>query len=160
LGIHRKTGEAYPFVDPLSLRPVGLSQLDDLDYAGTFERVSAEQIADTLARLMESRERRDEQRDANKGIIARLRTRIPIRDVVAEFVQLDEKGRGHCPWHKPDRHSSFSVNDEAGYFFCFHEWKGGDVVEFLRRAKGTTTSEAVRELAQRYLTEADSGSGN
>jgi hypothetical protein len=130
-----------------------------LEYLMTFERVRAEEVADTLARLIESRQRTEAASQATYGPIARLKQRLPIRQLVARYVDLNEAGRGPCPWHQPDRHSSFAVNDEGSYFFCFHEWKGGDVVEFYRRIHEITTAEAVKQLNQRFPEEPGDGTG-
>ena len=76
---------------------------------------------------------------------------------VSEYVELDARGRGSCPFHPPDQHPSFAVNREEGYWVCFHEtnpqtghYLGGDAIEFYRRLKGLTFREAVRELADQY----------
>ncbi len=76
---------------------------------------------------------------------------------VSQYVELDARGRGSCPFHPPDRHPSFAVNREEGYWVCFHEtnpqtghYLGGDAIEFYRQLKGMSFKEAVRELAQQY----------
>ena len=47
----------------------------------------------------------------------------PSRALVdgAKFVELDERGRGHCPLHPPDHNPSFVVDRERGHWTCFHE---------------------------------------
>ncbi len=76
---------------------------------------------------------------------------------VSQYVELDAPGRGSCPFHPADRHPSFAVNREEGYWVCFHEtnprtghYLGGDAIEFYRRLKGLSFKEAVRELAEEY----------
>lgn len=80
-----------------------------------------------------------------------------LYDFVSQYVDLDEHGRGSCPFHPPDRHPSFAVNREAGYWVCFHEvnpetghYLGGDAIEFYRRLRGLDFGETVTELAHRY----------
>ncbi len=74
---------------------------------------------------------------------------------VSQYVDLDATSRGSCPWHPPDRHPSFAVNREEGYWVCSHEtnprtghYLAGDAIEFYRRLKGLSFKEAVRELAE------------
>jgi DNA primase len=76
-------------------------------------------------------------------------------DFISRFVELDEQGRGHCPFHPPDVHPSFAVNRRLGHWVCFHElnprtgrYTGGDVIEFYRRLQGLSHKDAVRELRQ------------
>ncbi len=78
---------------------------------------------------------------------------------VSQYVELDAPGRGSCPFHPADRHPSFAVNREEGYWVCFHEtnpetghYLGGDAIEFYRRLKDLSFKEAVRELADQYGT--------
>jgi DNA primase len=69
-------------------------------------------------------------------------------------VTANEAGRRSCPFQPPDRHPSFAVNRELGYWVCFHQinpqtgrYLGGDAIEFYRRLKGLGFKEAVHELA-------------
>ena len=80
-----------------------------------------------------------------------------LYDFVSQYVDLDERGRGSCPFHPPDRHPSFAVNREEGYWVCFHEvnpetgrYLGGDAIEFYRRLRGLDFGETVTVLAQQY----------
>ena len=44
---------------------------------------------------------------------------------ISQFVDLDDKGRGHCPFHPPDLHPSFAVNRQEDYWVDFHDQTGG-----------------------------------
>ena len=50
-----------------------------------------------------------------------LRSRVPIEEVVAEYVPLKQKGRrlwGCCPFHS-EKTASFSVDTETQFYYCF-----------------------------------------
>jgi DNA primase len=76
---------------------------------------------------------------------------------ISQFVELDAKGRGHCPLHLPDSNPSFIFDRQSGHFTCFHEvdprtgrYLGGDVIEFYRRLRGLSYRETIRELGALY----------
>ena len=169
LGVHQEAGRAFGFLEPETLRLVGLDSLSQLDYICSFERLPAARVAELLADLMDElrRKGRDLGRELverppptsppNGGLIAEIKSRIgDIYDFIGQYVPLDERGRGPCPFHPPDRHPSFAVNREGGYWVDFHEvnsrtgrYVGGDAIEFYRRLRGLDHRGAVRELAER-----------
>jgi hypothetical protein len=168
LGVHQLSGERYPFVDPVSLRPVSQTTEGTIDYLGEAERVSAAQAAEQLATMLEERKRPPRRPPAvvdgqggaqsDRVTIAQLKERIgdPYA-FIAQYVELDEAGRGSCPLHPPDVHPSFAVDRSAGYWVCFHEvnpktgkYLGGDAVEFYRRLRGLDHRGAIRELVALY----------
>lgn len=65
---------------------------------------------------------------------------------ISQFVDLDERGRGHCPFHPPDRHPSSVVNRRENYWVDFHDMSGGDATAFYRRLRGIDFLQAVGEL--------------
>jgi hypothetical protein len=166
LGVHQVSGQRYGFLDPAQLKPVGRSLIDQLDYLLTFQVYSIHRVAEALAVLMREAQPpiqepfdktragamlRDDKLEALKLAIGDLYT------FVSRYVELDAKGRGSCPFHPPDRHPSFAVNREEGYWVCFHEtnpqtgrYLGGDAIEFYQRLKDLSFKEAVRELAEQY----------
>jgi hypothetical protein len=166
LGVHRLSGERYFFLDPVRLTPVGSSLTDQLDYLMTFEVNSMHRVDETLAMLIAQAPEPNQPQDkpAQTGVMVgedRVEAlKAAIGDVyafVSQYVQLDAKGRGSCPFHPPDRHPSFAVNREEGYWVCFHEtnpdtgrFLGGDAIEFYRRLKGLRFKQAMRELAEQY----------
>jgi hypothetical protein len=173
LGIHRRTGQRYPFVEADTLRPVSTSVAGTLDYLAAATRVTANQAAEQLALLLEERIHpalpvkhaepesvpSADTPEAGRSTIARLKERIgDLYGFVSQFIELDAAGRGHCPFHPPDHHPSFVVNRQGGYWIDFHvvdprtgRYAGGDAIEFYRRLHGLSYKDAVRELAQRYL---------
>ena len=80
-----------------------------------------------------------------------LRSRVDIVDVVAEYVELKQKGRrfwGRCPFHG-EKTPSFSVDSEAQMFYCFGCHKGGTVINFVMEIERMEFMEAVKLLAER-----------
>ena len=86
--------------------------------------------------------------------MAGLKDRIgDLRTFVSQYVQLDDAGRGPCPFHPPDKNPSFAVHPD-GFWVCFHEVNpstgkqlGGDAIDFYRRLKGLSYRDAIKDLA-------------
>lgn len=170
LGIHRMTGRRYPFVDPISLQPVSTSIGGTIDYLGQAQRITTAQAAEQLASLFDETRRSvaashhpEPLRPPRSPILSRspieqMKDRIgDLHVFVGQYVELDSQGRGSCPFHPPDRHPSFAVDRERGFWTCFHEvnpktgrYIGGDAIEFYRRLKGLSYKEALRELGRLY----------
>lgn len=82
-------------------------------------------------------------------VIAEIRDRADIVEVVGRYVQLKRAGTNHkglCPFHE-EKTPSFNVNPVRQFFHCFGCQATGDVFDFLMRAEGRTFIEAVEELA-------------
>src|SRR5262249_22229343 len=58
------------------------------------------------------------------------------------------KKNAHCPFHKPDKHPSFSVFEKNGaYYWKCHAGCGeGDQIDFLAKARGIDNREATKEF--------------
>jgi hypothetical protein len=167
LGIHQLTGERYGFLDPVQLKPIGFSLAEQLEYLLTFRINSNFQIKKALTELSTRvpkpvpapNPRTRSQKGFKKGSkVQKLKEAIgDIYEFISQYVELDAKGRGSCPFHPPDNHPSFVVNREKGYWICFHEVNlktgrhlGGDAIEFYCHRKGLSFHEAARELAKEY----------
>lgn len=167
LGVHQLTSERYFFLDPLTLKPIGISLADQLKYLQSFNVNSASQITEKLtvldSQVQELKPKRKlhiqvQMPSGSDNKIMRLKAAIgDLYAFVSQYVTLDAKGRGSCPFHPPDRHPSFAVNREKGYWICFHEINpetgrhlGGDAIEFYRRLYGLDFKKAVRKLAEEY----------
>lgn len=170
LGVHLLTGEQYPFVDPVSLRPLSESAGGTLERFATTERISASRAAEGLAGLLEEAKQAPSSAtgaepgvpadgDGERVTFGEIKERIgDLYAFVSQFVELDEAGRGHCPFHPPDVHPSFAVDRRRGFWVCFHEvnprtgrYLGGDAVEFYRRFKNLTYRDVVTELAATWV---------
>ena len=80
-----------------------------------------------------------------------LTAKNPIEDVVGQYVHLTRKGNrcwGLCPFHN-EKTPSFSVDLEAGLYYCFGCHKGGSVITFIREVEGLDFPDTVRFLAKR-----------
>ncbi len=163
LGIHRRTGQRYPFVDPINLHPIAASATGTVDHLATTERLSAAKVAEQLAMLLDEATQPSERLDAPllAAVVGASRSSIrQIKDQIGDpyafisrFVALDEAGRGHCPFHPPDHNPSFAVDRRRGFWIDFHEinprtgrYVGGDVVDFYRRFKNLSYRDAMAEL--------------
>src|SRR5207249_610134 len=135
LGVHLLTGRRYPFLDPISLRPVSQSVQATMEYLQSVARVSVGQVEEALAALRHGPESPAPHQvrphfvpatelDHGRGLspIQRLKERMgdPYA-FISQFVELDEMGQGHCPFHPPDRNPSFIVDRQSGMWTCFHE---------------------------------------
>jgi hypothetical protein len=122
-GVHRKSGERYPFVnieDGLPIAPTVRKQLEKLRYA---DRVSVSDIRRhmEIAPIMERRKLADTAGD--------------VFSYINQFVELKPTrsgGVGHCPFHQDD-HMSFSVNRSGNYWHCFAGCGGGGIDQFQKK---------------------------
>lgn len=86
-----------------------------------------------------------------KEVLAEIRARTNIVDIVAESVVLKRAGsqyRGLCPFHK-EKTPSFNVSSERGIFKCYGCNEGGDVFAFVQKVRSCSFLDAVRDLADR-----------
>lgn len=87
----------------------------------------------------------------NADVIAEIRRRAGILEVVSEFVVLKRAGKdykGLCPFHN-EKSPSFFVNPEKGIFKCFGCGEGGDSFTFVQKIRRTDFLDAVKELAHK-----------
>jgi hypothetical protein len=165
LGIHRKTNRRYPFLDPETLEPVSTTILGNLEYLTTVEQVGASKLAQELAQVLRRVEKpavstvweakRANELAVRRGEVATLKERLgDLRQFIGQFVQLDSQGRGHCPFHPPDRTPSFKVHET--FWICFHEVKpngrylGGDAIAFWMRYRGIDFPTALSDLSRLF----------
>lgn len=84
------------------------------------------------------------------GLIAEIKARLRIEDVIARHVELRPAGNrlvAPCPFHQETK-PSFSVNPEGGFYYCFGCQASGDIIEFYRAIHGLEFGEAVEALAR------------
>ncbi len=75
---------------------------------------------------------------------------VPIRDLIAESVQLSQRGArptAKCPFHD-DNTPSFTVFENN--FYCFGCKASGNAIDFVMRHKNFTYVEALKHLADKY----------
>jgi DNA primase len=85
------------------------------------------------------------------GIVADIKSRLPVLDVVGETVALKRAGsvyKGLCPFH-PEKTPSFIVSPDRESWHCFGCGLGGDIFTFAMRRDGLDFREALSRLAER-----------
>ena len=78
-----------------------------------------------------------------------IKARLPIEDVVSQYVELKRAGRtlkGRSPWGV-DKTPSFMVSPEKGIWHDFSANKGGDIFTFIMEVEGIPFKEAFEKLA-------------
>lgn len=81
-----------------------------------------------------------------------VRDAIDIVDIASELTHLKRRGdryTGLCPFHK-EKSPSFSVNAEAGLYYCFGCGAGGDAIGLFMQSSGDDFPAAMESLARRY----------
>ena len=87
--------------------------------------------------------------------VAEIKNRIPIKDLVSQYVQLKKVGRnfkGLCPFHS-ERSPSFYVSTEKQLAYCFGCRKGGDHFKFIQEIEGIDFVEALKMLSEKARVE-------
>ena len=91
------------------------------------------------------------------GVVAEIKGRLPVADVVGETVQLKKAGttlKGLCPFHG-EKTPSFVVTPARDTWHCFGCSKHGDIFTFLMERDGLAFPEALAQLAARAGVELD-----
>ncbi len=91
-----------------------------------------------------------ETRPRLNGQVERIKSRIPIAQVVSQYVSLHLSGKnfiGRCPFHD-DRIPSFVVYPATGTFHCFGCQIHGDVITFVMKKEGLSFGQALDVLSQ------------
>src|SRR5947209_12574452 len=85
-------------------------------------------------------------------VIASIRERLPLDQVIGDYVQLRPAGAGRmkglCPFHD-EKTPSFNVNVALGFFHCFGCSKSGDAITFVREVDHLDFTDAVEVLARK-----------
>jgi DNA primase len=87
----------------------------------------------------------------SNGIVAEIKSKLPVVDVVGETVQLKRAGtifKGLCPFHG-EKTPSFTVTPERETWHCFGCGEHGDIFTFVMRRDGLDFREALGRLAER-----------
>lgn len=150
-GVHRLDGRRYLF----DLSGGVAEQLTALMNV----RASAEKFL-ALDRPQEVRDMRiapppPRYRPARCGSpITRLNEILDVWGLASGVTRLDpQTGMGSCPFHPPDRHPSFGVNRQGGWWICFHgadgsgrQPMGGDAFELYCQLEGLAHREGIAQL--------------
>ncbi|HET9851383.1 MAG TPA: DNA primase [Candidatus Limnocylindrales bacterium] len=96
------------------------------------------------------------------GIVAEIKSKLPVAEVVGETVPLKRAGtllKGLCPFHA-EKTPSFTVTPERESWHCFGCGEHGDIFTFVMRRDGLDFKEALARLAERAgveLSQRDAG---
>src|SRR3954470_1948068 len=91
------------------------------------------------------------------GVVAEIKGRLPVADVVGETVQLKKAGttlKGLCPFHG-EKTASFVVTPARETWHCFGCGKHGDIFTFVMERDSLGFAEALKVLAGRAGVELD-----
>ena len=91
------------------------------------------------------------------GVVAEIKGRLPVADVVGETVQLKKAGttlKGLCPFHG-EKTPSFVVTPNRDTWHCFGCGKHGDIFTFVMERDTVAFPEALKVLAARAGVELD-----
>lgn len=83
--------------------------------------------------------------------IEEIKAKLPIEDLVAEYVQLRKAGRNFkalSPF-KQEKTPSFIISPDKGIAYCFATQQGGDIFKLIQLLEGVDFMEAVRILADK-----------
>ena len=84
-----------------------------------------------------------------KEYLDEIKLRLKVSQVVGKHVKLKKRGKefiGLSPVSN-EKTTSFTVNDEKGFYHCFSSSEHGNIFDFLMKTKNYKFGEAVRELA-------------
>jgi DNA primase len=85
-------------------------------------------------------------------VIAGIRERLPIEQVIGDYVTLKPAGAGRfkglCPFHD-EKTPSFNVNAALGFYKCFGCSAGGDLIRFVQEKDNLSFVETIEVLARR-----------
>jgi DNA primase len=87
----------------------------------------------------------------SSGIVAEIKSKLPVADVVGETVSLKRAGtvhKGLCPFHA-EKTPSFIVTPDRETWHCFGCGEHGDIFTFLMRRDGLDFREALARLAEK-----------
>ena len=85
-------------------------------------------------------------------VIAAIRERLSIEQVIGDYVTLKPAGAGRykglCPFHD-EKTPSFNVNAGNGFWKCFGCGKGGDLISFVEEKDNLSFIETIEILARK-----------
>jgi len=144
-GIHRKTGERYPFEDlgnwrtqlDIILNPAKIPTNEVLKYQ--YQEPERKRVTTVFTEFT----------DLGKlPLWEKVKRQITVEELVSQYVELNPKGIGKCPFHD-DVNPSFSVNVKENYWHCFSGCGGGSVIDFWMKLNNLDFKEALTDLSER-----------
>jgi hypothetical protein len=141
LGIHRKSGKRYGFVTPdgRPLAPTAREQMAILAHPHSISKPYVQIVLSSLPKEEPNPIPKDLRRlfaGNAKQLSERIKRSISVYEFVSRFVDLDEHGRGLCPFHD-DHRQSFGVNQDGNFWSCFAQCgekpHGGSIIHFWQK---------------------------
>lgn len=154
LGIHRRSGMRYPFIDACTGHAVAANTAGVLAWLPTAARSTCPMISSPQKPDIPGYSTSTKTVPV-PGSIREWNTAQDPFAVISQYIELDQQGSGHCPFGEHhasgvDTHSSFQVYQPGvpgGYcYFCHVEQKGGSVFDFLARYHGLTAKDCWQKI--------------
>jgi hypothetical protein len=129
-GVHRKTGRRYGFVTPKGdpLASTIRKQIELFSHPRPVSETVFETYQSVSTMRSESKTIRVSSSNA-ETVSGRIKEAMSVLEFVSQYIDLDSRGRGRCPFHE-DEHTSFAVNDQKNYWSCFAGCGGGSNIDF------------------------------
>jgi CHC2 zinc finger len=83
----------------------------------------------------------------SRPTLDRIRHAVNLRQLVQEWVRLNQNGIGLCPFHS-EKTPSFRVYED-GHYYCYGCNESGDAFTFMMKIESVSFSEACRLLSER-----------
>jgi hypothetical protein len=136
LGVHRKTGKIYPFVDRND-QPLAKTPRELLPIMSNPDRVPLPFLLAVISRSPQPVLERPTHAFKTKSLAGRkdrqpserILAAISTFEFVRQYVSLDDHNQGYCPFHD-DEHKSFNVVESGNYWNCFAGCGGGNIIHF------------------------------
>jgi hypothetical protein len=147
-GIHRRTGERYPFLtstaEPLAGDLAGQIRL--LSNPKMLHPEVVRHFCKAVKKEIVPSPLLDSTSTEGMTLSERIKASTSVYDFVGRYVELSPSGQGKCPFHE-DRVNSFAVNITENYWNCFAGCGGGSIIDFWMKYRNCDFTSAVRELA-------------
>jgi hypothetical protein len=134
LGVHRKTHIRYHFVT-LDDKPIAPTIRDQIKLLAEPDFISTDYIDHMLSIAPKwetpspTKPFQKREGSINVPLSESIKGAISVKAFVSNYVHLNDKGIGLCPFHE-DHEPSFGVNDEGNYWSCFKGCGGGSIIDF------------------------------
>lgn len=156
-GIHQKTGRRYHFIhsDGTPLAPTIREQIVLLANPNRVPQGFIDEVIATIPpNTPPSPPKPTKTPDGSLPLSEQIKQSISVYGFVQNYVELDDRGRGRCPFHD-DQHKSFGVNIEHNFWNCFL-CGGGSVIDFMmkwreKRGDSPTFKDTLAEMARLLL---------
>jgi hypothetical protein len=157
-GVHKKSDRRYGFTTPQGepLAPTLRQQLKVLKDAETVPERLFTQYASYVS-APAPKPPLETVEGVGETVSDRIKAAVSCEQFIGQYVELDARGRGLCPFHN-DSLASFSVNREENYWHCFAGCGAGSIIDFYmlwqQQVEGRPADfkTAVKDLASMLLT--------